>query len=509
MANRVAAAFKAIDPWAATDLAGSRAAFTVRPGNPGLSTSRSEPAGACSDALRFGSFRCLPSQMLLFDGDAPVRLGSRAFGILIALLNRQGELVSKEELIAEVWPDTTVEAGNLRVHMAALRKALRDQDENSKFICTIPGRGYRFIAPVLHAAAPMPPAPLRVAGASAAGLPISLTRAFGRSDFIAALIAQLPDRRFVTIVGPGGIGKTKVAVATAEMLAGSYPDGVRLVDLAAVTEAGEVPNALAEALGVGVGPREPAADPISFLADKRMLIVIDNCEHLVEATADLVERVSKGTCHVHILATSREPLRNAGEWVRRLPPLSCPPASRWLTAAEASTYPAVQLFVDRISASDGAWALNDDNAPVVGEICRKLDGIPLAIELAAGRVEAFGINGLAAQLEQPLRLLIGGRRTASSRHQTLSGTLDWSYRSLSEVERAVLCRLAIFAGEFTLPAACSIAANAAIASSTIVENIASLVSKSLVIAEFSEEVVRYRLLGATRIYAFGKLAANA
>jgi predicted ATPase len=229
----------------------------------------------------------------------------------------------------------------------------------------------------------------------------------------------------------------------------------------------------------------------------------------VEATADLVERVSKGTCHVHILATSREPLRNAGEWVRRLPPLSCPPASRWLTAAEASTYPAVQLFVDRISASDGAWALNDDNAPVVGEICRKLDGIPLAIELAAGRVEAFGINGLAAQLEQPLRLLIGGRRTASSRHQTLSGTLDWSYRSLSETERAVLCRLAIFPGEFTLPAACSIAANAAIASSTIVENIASLVSKSLVIADFSEAVVRYRLLGMTRIYAFGKLAASA
>jgi predicted ATPase len=172
------------------------------------------------------------------------------------------------------------------------------------------------------------------------------------------------------------------------------------------------------------------------------------------------------------------------------------------------TYPAVQLFVDRISAIDGAFELNDDDAPGVADICRRLDGIPLAIELAAGRFEAFGIEGLATQLDQPFQLLTCGRRTASARHQTLSGMLDWSYQILSEPERVMLRRLAIFPSEFTLPAACTVAADLPVGGSNVVEDIASLVSKSLVIADFSDEIARYRLLGTTRTYAYGKLAAS-
>ena len=219
-------------------------------------------------------------------------------------------------------------------------------------------------------------------------------------------------------------------------------------------------------------------------------------------------RILVGAPQVHVLATSREPLRSAGEWVRRLPPLYFPPQCERLSASEAMTYPAVELFVDRTSASDQAPALNDDNAPIVGEICRRLDGVPLAIELAAARVAAFGIRGLAAQLDQPLHLLSGGRRTGEERHRSLSTMLDWSHRTLSDSERVVLRRLAVFPGEFTLSNACAVAGDRGDSKFDVAENVASLVAKSMVMAELSGEVGRYRLLATTRVYAFGKLSAS-
>ena len=464
--------------------------------------SATEPSG---EVLRFGSFRCLPYQRLLLEGDTPISLGSRAFDLLVVLLDRCGEVVSKETLIAEVWPDTHVEDSNLRVHMTALRKVLGDGDDESKFIRTISGRGYRFIAPVSRSARP-PVAGAGAPTAPASSLPVALARMFGRADVVRALVAQLPQRRFVTIVGPGGIGKSAVALATAEMLAGAYPDGVHVIDLAAIAVATRLTSSLAAVLGQDTGDDvtgDDVADLVSGLADKRMLIVIDNCDRLVAATAELLERMSCGTSHVHVLATSREPLRHTAEWVRRLQPLRCPPPRERLSAEEASTYPAVQLFVDRMSASDGVCELDDANAATVADICRRLDGLPLAIELAAGRVQAFGIKGLAAQLDEPLRVLSGGRRTADARHQTLSAMLDWSYRILPEPECAVLRRLAIFPDEFTLPAACAVAGGV-----DLVERIAALVSKSLVIADVAQEPPRYRLLATTRNYVLAKLAAS-
>jgi predicted ATPase len=197
----------------------------------------------------------------------------------------------------------------------------------------------------------------------------------------------------------------------------------------------------------------------------------------------------------------------AGEWVRRLPPLQCPREASSISAAEALAYPSIQLFVDRICARDASYTLTDASAPTVAEICRRLDGIPLAIELAAGRVEAFGIEGLAAQLDAPLRLLSGGRRTAHARHQTLSGMLDWSYGGLSDPERAVFRRLAIFPDEFTLTAACAVAGSAG-DGANVIEHVATLVAKSLVIADFSRATARYRLLATTRAYAREKLSAS-
>src|SRR5262249_17313564 len=284
----------------------TRAPRVASPANsPAIRPAPRRAAGATSgDVLRFGRFRCLPYQRLLLDDDKPVSLGSRAFDILVVLLDRHSEVVGKDDITAEVWPDTHVEEGNLRVHITALRRALGD-DDDSRFIRTIPGRGYRFIAPVSRvdrvptaADTAAPPTLLP------SNLPVSLTRMFGRSDIVGALAAQLPHRRAITIVGPGGIGKTTVALAAAEALAGRYPDGVHVVDLAPVAAPAQPAAALAAALGLSA--TGDAADLIHGLADKRMLIVFDNCEHLVAPTAELIEQIARGTAHVHVLATSRE-----------------------------------------------------------------------------------------------------------------------------------------------------------------------------------------------------------
>jgi predicted ATPase/DNA-binding winged helix-turn-helix (wHTH) protein len=478
----------------------------VRNGAPRAAEARAE----ATEEFHFAGFVCVPWRRQLLKSGVPVPINSRAFDILVALLNARGGLVSKDELVAAAWPSTNVAEGNLRVHMAALRKVLYAHVADEKLICTVPGRGYCLVTPVLSVPSGLPAEP-NGSGSFATDLPASLTRMFGRDDFVRTLAEQVAQRRFVTIVGPGGIGKTKVAVATARAIAASYPDGVYFVDLTPIVDPARVPAVLAEALGSTAGAPPTPAELDRHLAGKRMLVVLDNCEHLVDAMANLIEPLSRATSarerRVDFLATSREPLRIAHEWVRRLPPLECPPETGSITAAEALAYPSIQLFVDRVSASDATYELADASAATVARICRKLDGIPLAIEMAAGRVEAFGIEGLAAQLDAPLRLLNGGRRTAHARHQTLSGLLDWSYGMLSDPERAVFRRLAIFPLEFSLHAACAVAGVAA-HDFDVMENVATLVAKSLVLADVSDATARYRLLGTTRTYALEKLAAS-
>jgi len=454
----------------------------------------------------FGPFRLLPSRRLLLDGGTPVRLGSRALEILIALVERHGELISKQELITRVWPSTHVDEGNLKFQIAALRRALGDGRDGRRYLETSPGQGYRFVAAVTVGNDVAPSEPHPAALSRQHNLPGRITPLIGRSDLVAKFADQLPRQRLLTVVGPGGIGKTSVAVAIAERLIGAYENGIWLVDLARLADPALVRRAVAAAVGIQVNPEDPLANLITVLRDTRMLLLLDNCAHVVDAVATLVVTILEGAPGVHILATSREPLRVEGEHVHRLGPLESPPASSRLNAAEALCFPAVQLFVERAAASIGGFELCNEDAAVVGEICRKLDGIPLAIEFAAARVGVLGVRGLAARLEDRLQVLTSGRRTALARHRTMRAALDWSYDLLTASEQAVFLRLAIFAGGFTLAAAAAVAGDASQSGDEIVELVLELAAKSLVAAAVDDAEPRFRLLDVTRAYALEKLA---
>jgi predicted ATPase/DNA-binding winged helix-turn-helix (wHTH) protein len=459
--------------------------------------------GFSEQALAFGPFRLIRSQKLLLENDKPVRLGSRALELLIALVERAGEVVSREELVAYVWPSTIVEETSLRVHIAALRKALGDGQGGARFITNAPGRGYCFVAPVTR--------PLQISSPGVAprspshNLPARLTRMIGRADEVATLAALLPERRFVTIAGAGGMGKTTVALAVAEELLASYVHGVRFVDFAPIVDPLLLPSTVASVLGISVPSHDPLPALSAFLRDRNILIVLDNCEHVVEAAAVLAESLLKGAARVHVLATSREPLNAEGEWVHRLGSLETPPASGDLTAAEALTFPAIQLFVQRAMAASDSFALTDGDAPTLRDLCRQLDGMPLAIELAAARVDTLGVQGLAARLDSSLQLLTRGRRTAAPRHRTLRAMLDWSFEYLSQSEQAVLCRLATFKADFTMESAAAVASDSEVSGPEAIESVMSLATKSLLSTDAGGEVIRYRLLETTRAYALEKL----
>jgi len=456
-------------------------------------------------ALAFGPFRLIPSQKLLLDNDKPVRLGSRALELLIALVERAGEVVGRDELVARVWPSTIVEESSLRVHIAALRKALGDGHGGARFITNVPGRGYCFVAPVTRPAQPSLASSALAARSPSHNLPAPLTRMIGRSDAVAAIAALLAERRFVTITGAGGMGKTTVALAVAEELLASYADGVRFVDLAPIVDPLLLPSTLGSVLGISVPLHDPLPALSAFLKHRNMLIVLDNCEHVVDAAAVLAEGLLKSAAGVRMLTTSREPLNAEGEWVHRLGSLEMPPASGDLTAAGALSFAAIQLFVQRAMAVSDSFALTDADAPLLRDLCKQLDGLPLAIELAAARVDTLGVRGLAAQFDDSLHLLTRGRRTAAPRHRTLHAMLDWSFEYLSKNEQAVLCRLAAFKADFTMASAAAVASDGEIGIPEVIQSVMSLVTKSLISTDASGDVIRYRLLETTRAYALEKL----
>jgi predicted ATPase len=327
---------------------------------------------------------------------------------------------------------------------------------------------------------------------------------FGRSDVIETLIQRL-EGRLVSIVGPGGIGKTAIALAVADRMRSGLRDGVCFVDLAPLADARLVSTALASALGVAVVSDDPLPSLVALLRDRDTLIVLDNCEHVIDSAAVVAETIAQSTgARLRILATSREALGVQGEQVFRLAPLALPESAEGLTAAVAMTYPAVQLFVERAAMCLGEYLLTDAHAPAVANICRQLDGIALAIEIAAGQVDAFGIPGLARVLDDRFRLVMQGRRTGLPRHRTMNTTLDWSYQLLPDVERAALRRLAVFAGLFTLAEATGMLAGDG-AEIDAAESIANLVTKSLIVPNFETPVPTYRLLETTRAYALQKL----
>ena len=456
------------------------------------------------EAFVFGAFRLLPAQRILLEDGKPLHLGSRALDVLLALVESAGDTIHKDQLIARTWPDTVVDEGTLRVHVAALRKALGDGRGGNRFIANIPGRGYSFVAPVRRGQR-QEAAALPNRSALGGNLPAQLTRVIGRSEIVATVVARVAQQRFLTIVGPGGIGKTTVAVAAAEELSGSYSDGVWFVGLGSLRDPALVPSAVSAILGSPPGVGDPLSSLVAWLGDKRTLIIIDNCEHVVSAAAATAEAMLKAAPQLAILATSREPLRAEGEWLLRLPSLEVPPERSGLTADEALTFPAVELFNERAMATLDGFDLADDDIPIALEICRRLDGVPLAIELAAAQVDVFGVKGLAAHLDDRLAVLTRGRRTAVPRQQTLRATIDWSYDLLSELERRLLCRLAIFPAGFGLEAAAAVVSVGDDAAAVIGEGIANLVSKSLVTRDGSTPAGRWRLLETIRAYALEKL----
>jgi predicted ATPase/DNA-binding winged helix-turn-helix (wHTH) protein len=463
---------------------------------------------ASERAISFGPFRLVPAQRLLLEDDNPVRVGSRALDILTALVERPGELVGKHELMARVWRGTFVEEGNLKFQVGALRRALGDGRGGRRYIATSPGQGYRFVAPVTVAEMPWPAVPSAAPTRQNHNLPQQLTRLIGRADAVSRIVARLQGHRLLSIVGPGGIGKTSVAIAVAEASVNTYGHGVWFVDLAPLADARLVPSAVAQVLGFDIRSDDPVPGLVGALRDRRLLLVLDNCEHVIDAGANLVAAILKGATDVHILATSREPLRVEGEYVQRLPPLPSGSSSDHSGAAGALAFPAVELFVERTAERLGEFELTDENAPIVVEICRKLDGIPLAIELAAARIEAFGVHGLAARLDERLRLLTSGRRSGPPRHRTLRAALDWSYEVLSEPERAVLRRLGIFMGGFTLDAACAVATDPGFLKGDVIDAVAELVEKSLAAVETTETEPCLRLLETTRAYALERLGES-
>ncbi|TSD89731.1 transcriptional regulator [Mycobacterium sp. KBS0706] len=449
------------------------------------------------DVFSFGPFRLAAGERLLTREGAPVDLGARALDILVALVSRPNEPVGKRELMAEVWPDVTVEEGSLRFHIAGLRKALGDGQDGARYITTLPGRGYCFVAPVLRSAPPAQAASFT----GATFLPARLARMVGREEEIQALSAQLAAARFVTIVGPGGVGKTTVAAAVAHELLQAFAGAALFVDFGLLTDPRLVPVAVASMLGLPIQSEDPAPRLIAHLRDRRFLLVLDSCEHVIDGAAALAAEIFRTAPEVHILATSREALRVEGEQVRPLAPLASPPEDSGLTAATAGAFPAIRLFLERAAAAGAPLELSDADAALVAEICRRLDGVALAIELAAGRVQAYGLRQTAALLDQRLPLSWPGQRNAPPRQRTLQATLDWSYDLLSEPERLVLRRLAVFVGPFTMEAALGVVTGGAVDDALLFGAIDSLVAKSMVATRPVGAMMRYRLLDTTRAYA--------
>ena len=338
-------------------------------------------------------------------------------------------------------------------------------------------------------------------------LPSRLPRLYGRAADLDAIAQLLREHPVVTITGPGGIGKTQVAQAVAKRIAteraADYPDGVWWVELAALADGALVPAAVAQAMGVRLAGDRPTAVVLrSQLASQRTLLVLDNCEHLADAVAALVDTVTAGASRVAMLVTSQETLRAADEHVYRLGPLAVPAVA---DASSIPQYGALELFEARAQAVDPRFTLTAANLPAVTEICRRLDGIPLAIELAAARLPLLGVEGLRTRLDERFNLLTAGARVVLRRHQTLRATLEWSHSLLTPDEQTVLRRLAVFAGGFTLEAAQHVASDERIDPWIALDHLGALVDKSLVLAE-GDPIPRYRMLETTRAYALERLA---
>ena len=452
-------------------------------------------------AISFGPFRLYPQLRRLERDNQAVELGGHAFDILRMLVARAGQVVSKRDLVAGAWGSVVVGDGSLRLQINVLRKALADDSSDPRYIRNVTGRGYCFISPVAGAAAGnREPTATRTSAPEFGKLPAQQVRVVGRKQAVQDIIVLLVEWRFVTVVGPGGIGKTTVSLAAAHAL-GKQFDPVCFVDLGALRDARLVPSAVASALGLMVSSEDPGPGLLAHLKERKALLILDSCDPVIEAVAALGERIFEECPQVAILTSCREPLRAGCEHVYPLPSLEAPTDSATITAAQALTFSAVELFVARARAASPQFELLDTNATTIAAISRKLDGIPLALELAAGRVAALGLETTAGLLNSRFALAWQGRRTALPRHRTLGAALAWSVDLLGQSERTTLMSLSVFAGAFTLEAAQAVADSPDVDAVRIAEALARLVEKSLVSSMQGPRVTRFWLLDSTRAYA--------
>src|SRR6266481_5670649 len=449
----------------------------------------------------FPPFRLDTVNQCLWRGDGAaeerILLAPRAFDLLRYLVEHPGRLVAHDELLEALWPKTYVQPEVLKRHIASIRAVLGDDARKPLFIETLSRRGYRFIAPVT--ATPAGPPPSRTTN-----LPEAVSELIGREAALGQITALVTEHRLVSLVGAGGIGKTRLALEVARHLLPRFPDGVFVAELGPLSSPELVPATVASALGIthvaDTVSRESVAGAVGT---KKLLLVIDNCEHVIEAAAAMAETLLRATPGASLVATSREPLRVSGEYVYRVPPLDLP-AEDNQDMEDVLRYGAVRLFVSRAHAAEPRYVAEGPVLAATAAICRRLDGIPLAIELAATRIVGLGVAGVAARLDDRFRLLTGGSRTLA-RQQTMRATLDWSYDLLSESERVVLRRLGVFVGPFTMDAASAVAAGVDIPASEVADSVANLVGKSLLAADVGGAIVHYRLLETTRAYAREKL----
>jgi predicted ATPase/DNA-binding winged helix-turn-helix (wHTH) protein len=436
--------------------------------------------------LQFGRFQLRPYKRQLLQGNRPIRIGSRALDILLILVAQPGEIIAKETIIARVWGSTVVEEINLRVHIAALRRALGEGHTGERYIANVPLRGYGFVGVVETLQAQ----PTQVAPAS--NLPVLLVGLVGRGRLTQHLFEQMLSTRLLTLVGPGGIGKTSLAIQVCESLQQHYVC-IRFLDLSSVSDAEALARLLAmvlEASGEG-----------------RRLLVLDNCEHLASACAQLIERLLRQHPALSVLATSREPLRAEGENVQRLPPLELP-VSDEVTLVGALCCSAVQLFVQRARDVCDRLELSPAQVRAIVGVCRRLDGIPLAIEMAARQIDTLGLTGLPELLDSGVLLHMPGRRTAPARQRSLCATYDWSYGQLSGTEQTCLRLLARLGSSFTLETAVSALVDTRLCRERIFAAVCQLADKSLLQVEEGERGVRYRMLHTVRAYVLDGICVS-